>query len=704
MCYPASPAIPSQITLAGLAFDDPYRWLEQESDATLRWQRAQAALAAAEVAASPHHAAMEEAVGALLSARRVALPRHAADRWYRTEASGERGTVVVCSQAPFGEGEVLFSTEAHRPGATLFVSWIAPSPDGALLALGLCDDGSEANRILLVDTATRQLLDGAPPQRLMDSRAGGVQWLADARSFFFTALAGAATDFDQQVFVHRRLPEPHTEPCDIPWVGSRECRAVIPSADGRYAVALERMNDVIPVAVAALGEGPLRWRPFLRKTRGTVAGQIVGSRYIAMTDVGAPRGRVVAIPLDAADPDDSSQWIELVAESEAVLRSVAFTGAHMYMNELVDTYSRIRVQDLTTGATGIVPLPAQSVISDFGYPFGNALPRQHGDHFLFALGSLTRSWAVYQHTPGTAAAVQLTDPAAALGDVVVEDRDAVSRDGTRIPYHVVRPADLPAGVPAATLLYAYGGFNVPLLPQFPGAMGAFVRAGGVFVHAHLRGGGEFGRDWWNAGRFEQKQNCYDDLYAVAEDLIASGQATPATLAVTGESNGGLMAGVAATQRPDLWAAAVLRVPRLDLIGACETAYGRNSTLEDRARSLDDPAEIARLAGYSPYHQLRAGIAYPAVYAEAGATDPRCPPQDARKFIAKLQTLSPEGAPALLHVWENAGHGWATSRDVEVRQYAAWLTFALKQLGGALAPSGFAARASDPADLAAAGTR
>jgi len=178
---------------------------------------------------------------------------------------------------------------------------------------------------------------------------------------------------------------------------------------------------------------------------------------------------------------------------------------------------------------------------------------------------------------------------------------------------------------------------------------------------------------------QRKQNGYDDLFAIAQDLIATGITTNLRLAVTGGSNGGLMAGVALTQRPDLWRVVVPRVPILDLIGGCREPYGRQAVTEELA-NVDEPSEVRRLATFSPYHLVRDGIRYPAVYVDAGGTDPRCPPWHARKFIARLQAATAGDAPILLHVWDNVGHGWATDRRIAVAEHAEWLAFALRHLG------------------------
>jgi prolyl oligopeptidase len=523
------------------------------------------------------------------------------------------------------------------------------------------------------------MLADPPTQTLMDNWTGGVQWLPDSSGFFFSAITGAAVDFAQSVYLHQRYPTPTTVPADVAWTGAQDYRMVVVSRDGRYAVALERLQNPIPVAVAALGKSSLQWRPFVTSSVGTVAGYIVGERYVAVTDIGAPRGRVVAIALHADDPNDPLCWQELVAESDAALRTVTLVGNALYLTEFVDTYTRIRIVDLRGNELGIVPLPSRGSINEPPFPMMSLVPKGHPEKFLFGFSSLTVSPAIYSHTPGQEGIETLQQPAAWLENTLVEDRWAVSADGTRIPYHVVRRADVNASQIQPTLIYAYGGYNYPLMPQFPGPMAAFIAVGGVFVHAHLRGGAELGLEWWQGGRMDHKQNGYDDLYAIAEDLIAAKICTSRSLGVTGASNGGLMVGVAVTQRPDLWAVAVARVPVLDLIGACREPYGRQAIAEEMA-NVEDPQEVNRLATFSPYQLVRDGVSYPALFIDAGDTDPRCPPWHARKFAARMQAATSGSAPILLHVWENVGHGWATDKSIAVTEHTEWLAFALRHLG------------------------
>lgn len=678
--YPYTRVEDVQDTLAGISFSDPYRWLEQDGDEVLRWQRAQAELASAHVREWPYFAQLQQLVARFNTERFVSLPKYAAGRWFRLHRTeGATQAQALVSDKPMGTGRILFDPVRENPEKPPFLSWIAPSPDGRVLAVGVCADGSENNTIRLIDVVTGETLADPPGQILMDNWTGGVHWLPDSSGFFFSAIDGSPTDFAQDVYLHHRGAFPATEHISVSWTKAKDWRMVVVSRDGAHAVAIERLRNPIPVAIASLRKGSIQWRPFITSVEGTVAGQVIGQHYIAVTDVGASRGRLVAIPLTATDPNDPSIWQELVPESDAALRTVTPVGDALYLTEFVDTYARIRIVDFSGRPLGEVPLPDRGAVMELPFPIMNLTAQGHPEKYLFGFSTLTASPGIYSYMPGGEHIETLSEPRARLNNVVVEEHWAPSADGTRIPYHLVRRADALTSAPQPTLIYAYGGFNVSLIPQFPGPMAAFVAAGGAYVHAHLRGGAEFGRDWWEGGRMERKQNCYDDLYAVADDLIAERRCTPQLLAVVGGSNGGLMAGVAVTQRPELWAVAVPRVPILDLVGACREPYGRMCVQMEFAR-VDMPEDVQRLATFSPYHLVRKGIKYPAVFLEAGNTDPRCPPWHARKFAAQLQKATPGHTPILLHVWENVGHGWATDKDTLLAQHTEWLAFVLRHLG------------------------
>lgn len=678
--YPTTRTDDTVDSRAGVDFPDPYRWLEAEDDEVKAWQRAQGQLAADCVRRWPHFEALRARVTHYSADRFGSVPRFSAGQWFRSETP--KGAIQACAfvaGTPFGPGRLLFDPTTESPDSPPFLSWIAPSPDGRVLALGVCADGSENNTIRLIDVTSGDLLPGAPEQVLMDNWAGGAIWLPDSSGFYFLALTGSTFENHKAIHFHDMATNSQTlveveVPTDQDW------GLVSISSDGRHAVANQGLMTPLPIAIRAMDEKA--WRPFVNQVWGTVAGHLIGDRYFAVTDIDAPRGRVVAIPIGSETPNDPDTWEEIVPESDAVIRTVTPVGDHLYLSEFVDTYARVRIFDPAGREQGEVPLPDRGAIAELPFPLMNLPPSGHPEEFVFAFSSLTASWGVYRHRPGDSALETLKPPKVRLESAVVEDHWATSADGTSIPYHIVRRPDAEAG---AALLYAYGGFNAPWVPQFPvKGMATVVEASGLFIHAHLRGGAEFGREWWEGGRHKNKQNCYADLYAVAEDLIAREVTTRERLAVTGASNGGLLAGVAVTQRPELWKAVVPQVPLMDVIGALREPYGWVSCAAEFGNPRD-PDEVRRMAGFSPYHLIEAGTAYPAVFVVAGDTDPRCPPWHARKFAARLQAANAADTPILIHIWENVGHGWATDRDTEITENTEWLAFLMQQLG--LTPQG-----------------
>jgi prolyl oligopeptidase len=679
--YPATRRTETVDVCAGVSFPDPYHWLEEETEEVRIWQRAQGELATEYVNRWPHMESLKRSVAQFSVARFPSLPRYAGGYWFRISMlRGATQAQATVARSPNDPGRVIFNPVSESSSAPPFLSWISPSPDGRTLALGVCADGSEHNTMRLFDVETGRSLPNAPTQMLMDAWLGGAQWLADSSGFYYTALTGTAGTFEQGVFFHRPGYPPPIEPVPIPFPkASRDYRAVTISRCGRWAVAIHRLFTPTPVAFLDLTDGARDWQPFITDLDGTVAGHVLGNHYVAVTTVNAPRGRIVAIPLDSSTPNDPASWKEIVPESEAVIRTLTPVGDQLYSSEFVDTYARVRAFSNDGQLLGQVPLPGKGALAELPFPMMNLLPRGDSDSFVFGFSSLTESWGEYIHRPGADRIETVREPEVRIDNAVIEDHWAISVDGTRVPYHTVRLKRVELNQPQPALIYGYGGFNAPWIPQFPGPMAAFVAAGGIFVHTHLRGGSEFGLDWWEGGRLNNKQNGYADLYAIAEDLIAAGTTDAQHLGVTGGSNGGLMAGVAVTQRPDLWRVAVPRVPILDLIGSFRNSYGRYASTAEFG-DPDSPDDVRRIAAYSPYHLVKADTIYPAVYLDAGDTDPRCPPSHARKFAAQLQAAQVGDAPILVHIWENVGHGWATAKDLQIQQSTEWLAFAMQQLG------------------------
>lgn len=679
--YPVSRTVDVIDSPVGVECRDPYRWLESDNPEVLRWQQKQNDLASTQVRAWPYFDKLKPIVEAYFADPIRRLPCRAGGRWFRMgrQAGASQDSAIV-SREVFGEGQVLYSPELDNPDEPPHLSWIAPSPNGKVLAVGVCDDGSERNKIRLINTDTGSPLSNPPPQLLQDAWMGGACWLPDNSGFYFLALKGKPEDAKHHILFHD-LATGRQYPVKIPLPdGDHHYIKLSVSSDERFVIAHYSLVNPRPIAFLNLQDSDEVWQPFIPNVDGSMVGYVIGDQYIAVTDVDAPRGRVISVPLLSANPQRKNNWTELVPESEAVISSIVPVRNSLYLLERVNTYSRVRVIDFDGRFVEIVRLPGAGALGELPYAMMNLLPYSQADEFMFSFSTLTQSWGVYSHSLGSIEVDTLLDPEVTIAGAIVEDIWATSADGTQVPCHLVRLAEQTATEPLPTLIYAYGGYNVHMPPQFPlKGMAAFIVAGGAFVLAHLRGGAEFGHNWWQGGRMKNKQNCYLDLYAIAEELINQKRTTANLLAVTGGSNGGLLAAVAATQRPDLWKVAVPRFPLLDLVGALRDSYTRFAIAIEFA-DVSDADEIRRLVSFSPYELIEQNKQYPSIYIDAGAADLRCPPWHARKFGARLQAVSSSSSPVLIRIWSQVGHGWATARNIEIEQTLEWLAFVMSELG------------------------
>jgi prolyl oligopeptidase len=614
----------------------------------LAWQEQQDLESTKQLHELPSFASLLSRVSALSETRQVHPPLRRGTRWFqRVDLSDDsQQSAFVVWDGAAGERRVLVNPDAlsAERGTPVSLTDVAPSPTGRYLMYGLAEGGTEQTTIHVLDVESGQEL----PENIPFLAAGGARWLDDESGFWIATREFRDGAFSMALRLHRLGA---TEPApaeDLPpdtWIPQP-----LPSGDGRWVVA-SCGNTEIKAAYLRTPEG--RWIPFLRDLPGGSSGAVVGESWVCVLDGDDARGRLVRVPF--ATFGDRETWVELVPAGDDVLRSVAAIGDELLVHGFLrDGACGLRVLRLDGTVVEELALPAPGTIAAVPFPGSTPLvPMVIADPngFSFWYSSFQRSPAAYRWEPGSGLR-EVMPPELVLDDLSIELLWATSADGTRIPCHVVRRTNAPRG-PVPTLLHGYGGFNIAMTPGYLVRAAAWADAGGAFVLAHLRGGSEYGRDWWLQGRMSEKQNVFDDFYAVAEKLVASGLTTADQLAIHGGSNGGLLMGVAITQRPELWAAVAAEAPVLDLLDV-EGEPMSGAIIASEYGNPAAPEQRAWLAAYSPVHNVRADADYPPLLVVSGQNDPRCPPWHGRLFVQKLQAASTK--PALLRVPTGTGHG------------------------------------------------
>ncbi|MFM2164125.1 MAG: hypothetical protein RL325_562, partial [Planctomycetota bacterium] len=627
---PPTKSAPVVEKLHGVEIVDDYRWLEaleKDSSEVLEWTSLQNDYTRSVLGTLPCREQLAKAIEPWMSLGAVGAPTMTDAGYFYSERTGKQNQAVVkFRKTRDGEARVLLDVNTLDAKGLTSLDWWRPNEQGTLMAFGTSQKGSEMSELRILDVATGKWLD--------DTIVGKVSlsgWMPDGRSFFYSALRDVKDAYSRETRHHLvgRLSaqDPvvvrQTNPSEIPGAG--------PSTDGKWLIgSLSKgwqANDLWIAPLAPwLEKGELNKTVLAEGLDGRFEPiDVIGSTLYITTSFGSPKGSVVAI--DLAKPA-REHWRTILAERpDMVLEGVSLAKDCFVTSWSKDVCSRFEVMDFGGKVLREIPLPGLGTAS---------ISTDHRRSEAFV------TYTSYD-APRTIYATDVADPKFALwakteipGDLsayTVEQKRAKSKDGTEVPMFIVRRKDMKMNGDNPTLLYGYGGFNVSLTPAFNGTLVPWLDAGGVYVVANLRGGGEYGEDWHRAGMQAAKQNVFDDFYACAEWLIAEKYTSPEHLAIEGGSNGGLLTGVASMQRPDLFAAAIVAVPLLDMVRFQDFLIARYWVPE--YGSSEDRKQFETLYAYSPYHNVRKGQKYPALLVTAGENDSRVHPLHARKFVARM---------------------------------------------------------------------
>ncbi len=671
--------------LHGTEVHDPYRWLEDgDSEETASWVAAQNARTRAVLDALPRREPLHRRLLELLQIGVVGSPAVARDRVFHLQREGDADqAVVVMRSAVDPDAPVRVVVDPHGLAAdhAASVDWFSPSPDGRLLAYGVSEGGSEHGTLRIVEVDRGTLLPDAIPH----VRHPSLAWLPDGSAFAYDRLPDPATvpagdeGYWDSVWWHRVGDDPASdEPLLVDGLDKTALPMAVISDDGRWLALhvhlMPTRTDVILLdretgqrTVMVEGEEASTWV------------QIFGGRIFAVTNLGSPRGRVVAASLERPQPE---HWETIVPESTgltgAVIEGFVITGGSLLVSSTEHAVSRLRRYRLDGTPVGEIALPELGSVTGL-----DADPHtEPGDERAFlTFTSFARPPGLWRWTPGEGLHPwALLDSPLEPGAFVAEQVFYPSTDGTDVPMFLVRAAATTPGPDTPTLLTAYGGFAIASSPGFAPGLVVFCEAGGVYAIAGIRGGGEYGEEWHRAGMLANKQQVFDDFHAAADWLVAEGRTSRERLAIRGGSNGGLLVGAAVTQRPDLCQAVICAVPLLDMLRYHRFLIGALWVPE--YGDPDQADDFAVINAYSPYHHVVEGTAYPATIVTTAESDSRVDPMHARKFAAALQaaTSKPVDQPILLRIETRAGHGVGKPAWKQADEGADLWAFVFWQLG------------------------
>ncbi|HEY3175269.1 MAG TPA: prolyl oligopeptidase family serine peptidase [Candidatus Polarisedimenticolia bacterium] len=676
--YPESKKVIQVDNYHGTQVADPYRWLEDlDSDQTKAWVEAENKVTFAYLEEIPQRARIKERLTRLWNYERYSSPFKRGGRYFFARNDGlQNQSVYYTMTALDGEPKILLDPNKLSSDGTVALTGIAISDDGRLMAYGLSSAGSDWQ-----DWKVRDVETGADlPDLLKWVKFSGASWTLDGKGFFYsrydepteeTRMVG--TNYYQKLYYHR-LGAPQAEDQLVyerrdhkDWGFSGGV-----TEDGRYLV----IN-------VSEGTDP-RNRVFYKdlKTRDAKVVELLadfdasynfigndGPVFWFQTDLKAPRGRVIAIDTNAPARD---RWKEIIPQTAETLLSAGLINDMFVASYLKDAHSQVKMFRLDGTWVRDVELPGIGSVGGFD-------GKRKDTETFYSFSGFTTPSTVYRYDMVSGKSTVFRRPTVDFNPDDYETRQLfyTSKDGTRVPIFLTYKKGLKQDGGNPTYLYGYGGFAIPMTPSFSVASLVWLEMGGIYAVANLRGGSEYGENWHQAGTKLHKQNVFDDFIAAAEWLIANKYTSTAKLAIGGGSNGGLLVGACITQRPDLYGAALPAVGVMDMLRFHKFTIGWAWTSD--YGSADNPDEFKALYAYSPLHNIKPGVSYPATLITTADHDDRVVPAHSFKFAAAIQAAQAGPAPVLIRIETKAGHGAGKPTTKQIEETADRWSFLVREL-------------------------
>ncbi|MGQ4277317.1 prolyl oligopeptidase family serine peptidase [Pseudidiomarina sp. E22-M8] len=660
----------------GTVVADPYRWLEDDrSEDTEAWVKRQNEVTFDYLEQIPYREKIEDRLSTMWNYEKVSAPFKEGDYTYFYKNDGLQNQYVVYRTDAQGNTEVFLDPNTFSEDGTTSLASLSFSKDGSIAAYAISEGGSDWRKIVVIDAETKEQLE----PELVDVKFSGISWYGnegfyyssydkpdgselsaktDQHKLYYHELGTAQTD-DQVIFggteeqKHRYVGGQVTEDDNYLFISA----AVSTSGNKLF---LKDLSDPNSQLVTVQGNTDADTSVLDNK----------GSKLYLVTDLGAPNKRVVTV--DASAPQ-TENWQNFIAETEHVL-SVG-TGAGAILAEyMVDAIAKVEQYDYDGNKVRDVALPGVGSVSGFD-------GKDDAETLYYTFTNYYTPGTIYAYDPQSGESTVYEKSKADFNSDNYESKQVfyTSKDGTKVPMIITYKKGMELDGNNPTMLYGYGGFNVSRTPSFSITNALWLELGGVYAVPNIRGGGEYGKEWHDAGTQMNKQNVFDDFIAAGEYLIDQGYTSSERLALRGGSNGGLLVGAVMTQRPDLMQVALPAVGVLDMLRYHTFTAGAGWAY-DYGTAEDSKAMFEYLYGYSPVHNVKQGESYPATLITTGDHDDRVVPAHSFKFAAELQAKNTGPNPQLIRIETNAGHGAGTPVSKTIEQYSDIYGFTLYNMG------------------------
>jgi prolyl oligopeptidase len=653
--YPVSKKVDQVDDYHGTKVMDPYRWLENaDAEDTKAWVETQNKVTFAYLNEIPAREQIKQRLTKLWNYERFGTPFSEGGRYFYSKNNGlQNQSVLYTAETLSATPRVLLDPNTLSTDGTVALSGLAISEDGKLMAYGLSTAGSDWQEWRVRDIATGKDL----PDTIKWVKFSGASWTRDGKGFFYSrynepkeATKLADTNFYQKLYYHR--------------IGTTQSEDVLVyerpdvkefgfggevTEDGRYLIinvwkGTEKNNRVYYKDLSAKEAEVVKLLDDFDASYGFIGNE--GPVFWFQTDLAAPRSKVIAI--DTRNPDRKN-WKDVIGQASETLQNVSVINNSLVASYLKDAHTKVKIYGLDGKLVRDVELPGIGTASGFG-------GEREDKETFYSFTGFTTPATIYRYDLMSGKSTIFRQPKVDFnpGDYETKQVFYTSKDSTRIPMFITHKKGLKLDGTNPTFLYGYGGFNVPMVPGFSVSNVVWMEMGGVYAVANLRGGGEYGEDWHQAGMKLKKQNVFDDFIAAAEWLIKNKYTTSKKLAIGGGSNGGLLVGAAITQRPELFGAALPAVGVMDMLRFHKFTIGWGWVSD--YGSSENPEEFKALYAYSPYHNIKAGTCYPPTLVTTADHDDRVVPGHSFKFAAAMQAAQACANPVLIRIETKAGHG------------------------------------------------